>query len=403
MKRILFISLLMITIIPCVSAQKKEIAQARSFIKNGKNLDKAEELMRNLLKDSLLRDNEKVYLTLFEAVMKQRDQGNELLYLQQKTDTADFFEASLKAHLAYLALDSVEVLHNKKDHSQLKYRQRFARHVGGVCLNLYKGGEHFKRKGNTRRAIDFYDEYIASYIRNAIALQLRNDSKSDSMVSQAAFNALHCAYKLDDVNLMEKYAPLARKNQSMLPYQLQYMANIYRKKGEEKKYVGSLEEGFEKFPQNLYFFSHLVGWYGRKGKYDKALEVVSRALEVDSTNRDYHLAKSSVFLNQKKYGECLAICDSLLQLNDSLPEAILNTGLAYYNMAVEKDKQPKQTVTVRKKIHNYYEKAMVYLEKYRSLYPERKRRWLHPLYIIYLNLNQGEKFDEINALMNEEN
>ena len=79
MKRILFISLLMITIIPCVSAQKKEIAQARSFIKNGKNLDKAEELMRNLLKDSLLRDNEKVYLTLFEAVMKQRDQGNELL------------------------------------------------------------------------------------------------------------------------------------------------------------------------------------------------------------------------------------------------------------------------------------------------------------------------------------
>ena len=40
--------------------------------------------------------------------------------------------------------------------------------------------------------------------------------------------------------------------------------------------------------------------------------------------------------------------------------------------------------------------ALPYLERYRALAPDQRNRWLQPLYTIYLKLNMGEEFDEIN-------
>ena len=60
-------------------AQKKDIQTARTYIKSKKDLDKAEQLMLNLLKDSANRDNEKIWLTLYEAQRAIYEQGNEKL------------------------------------------------------------------------------------------------------------------------------------------------------------------------------------------------------------------------------------------------------------------------------------------------------------------------------------
>ena len=40
-KKLIAITLLILTIIPCLRAQRKEISQARSYIKSGKELAKA--------------------------------------------------------------------------------------------------------------------------------------------------------------------------------------------------------------------------------------------------------------------------------------------------------------------------------------------------------------------------
>ena len=50
------------TIIPCLRAQRKEISQARSYIKSGKDLDKAEKLLRGVMeKDSASREDPRVH------------------------------------------------------------------------------------------------------------------------------------------------------------------------------------------------------------------------------------------------------------------------------------------------------------------------------------------------------
>ena len=109
-----------------VFAQKKEISQARSYIKSKSNLDQAESMMRNLLKDSSNIDNEKIYVTLADAIKAQYEAENEKLYLKEQADTAKFFNTTLKMFLAYECLDSVDMKPDKKGRVKLKFRKKNA-------------------------------------------------------------------------------------------------------------------------------------------------------------------------------------------------------------------------------------------------------------------------------------
>ena len=114
MKRFLLITLLLISIVPCLNAQKKELAQARTLIKSGKELDKAINMMDKLLRDSLNRRNMQVWQVRAEAIRAQYEQGNERLYLKQKQDTAELFLLARKMFLAYQQADSIDALPDRK-------------------------------------------------------------------------------------------------------------------------------------------------------------------------------------------------------------------------------------------------------------------------------------------------
>lgn len=92
MKKLLSLTLLLLMITPCLRAQRKEMSQARSYLKSGKDLDKGEKLIMELFsKDSVNRRNPKLYVLLYEIVRKQYSIGNEKLYLKEKYDTASLF------------------------------------------------------------------------------------------------------------------------------------------------------------------------------------------------------------------------------------------------------------------------------------------------------------------------
>ena len=90
-------------------AQKKELSQARTYIKSKKNYDKAEQLMTGLLKDSANHSNKRIYQVWLEAVKGQYDQANERMYLKQRQDTAAFFALTLRMFTVAETLDSIEM------------------------------------------------------------------------------------------------------------------------------------------------------------------------------------------------------------------------------------------------------------------------------------------------------
>ena len=77
-----------------------------------------------------------------------------------------------------------------------------------------------------------------------------------------------------------------------------------------------------------------------------------------------------------------------------MPDPYYNAGTAYLNKALK-----LHPLREKKQLKLTYQKARPYMEHYRQLAPDQKQKWGPALYRIYLNLNMGKQFDEIDQLM----
>ena len=377
--------------------QKKTMTQVKDYIKSGKNLDKAEKLMTDLLNDSSSRGNEKVWLLLFESQRKQYDQGNEKLYLKEKYDTTALFLVGKRMFDTLEGLDSLDRLPDARGKVKLKYRDRSAELLNIYRPNLFNGGVFFMKKHDFSRAYDFFDTYINSAVKPMFARYQYEER--DKRLPEAAYWASYCGYKLEKPQLTLRHTYQALKDSVHLPYMLQYLSETYKLEKDTARYVQTLKDGFSKYPKFPFFFPRLIDYYSHIGAYDEAMKSCDEALQTDSVNTLFRYAKSSLLLTMGRYKQSFAISKALIAENDTLADAYLNAGLALFDQAVELDKKTQSGSKKYNQILELYRKAMPYLEKYRAMAPDQKDKWALPLYTIYLNLNMGKQFDEIDKLI----
>lgn len=394
-----FLMMLLLFMSACVCAQKKEIAQAKAFVKSGNNLTQAEEMMQKLLADSVNRTNHKIWLTLFEAVRKQYGQANEKFYLKQQSDTAQLFVSARKMFLVAERFDSVDALPDEKGRIVLKYRRKHAELLSLYRPNLFNGGLYFMQKHDYATAYDFFATYTDC--RDQPLFSDFHYDDADSRLPQAASYAVFCGYKLQDADKTMRYVDLARRDTARLEMLYQYLAETYKAGGDTVAYVSMLREGVGRYTRSLYFFTHLFDYYTHHDDISQASTLCDKALSADSANVVFRYAKSSVLLSQGQYAACIAISDSLISADGSFADAYLNAGLAYFNQGAVIDNNARSTRQQRARMLEYYKKALPYLQHYRILAPDQKDRWGVPLYTIYLNLNMGKDFEEVDALLKD--
>lgn len=412
MKRTFAIYILVLFVAFPGFAQKKEIVAASDLVKQGKNLDKAEQSMTKLLQDSSNREKEKIWNVLFGALQKQYEQGNEKLYLKQKYDTASLFNIASRMFTAMIAYDSIDARPDKNGKVKPKYRKQNATLLNALRPNLYNGGAYFIKKKDYKSAYMFFDQYVD--VANQPMFKAYKYVEKDKRMPEAAYWAVYCGYKLNDTHKVLHHTYLALKDTAHKEPMLQYLAATYQLEGDTARFVSTLAEGFAHYPLSPYFFPHLIDHYSKQTEWAKALSLTDEALKSDSINKLFLLTKSSILLNIGAYDECFVICDSLIRrlsaqgsevsvdsIGDffAISEVYLNAGIAKFNQGVMLDKNVQESKQKRNRILCFYKEALPYLEQYRKLNPEAKDKWALPLYTIYLNLNMGAKFDEIDKIM----
>ena len=347
-RKLFLVSLFAFVALAPAFAQKKEISQAKSAIKAGKAVE-AEASMRKLLADSAHRQNEKIWLVLFDAVKKQYEDVNEKMYLKQSTDTAKLFDAAYRMFGVLEALDSVDAMPDKDGRVKLKYRRKHADYLDAYRKNLYTGGSYFLNKQDYPRAFKLFAAYIDCASQPLFESQ--QYASRDKRLPSAAFYALYSGYRANDAAATLRYKQLAETDTARLPLVLEYEAETYRAQADSVGYVSTLEKGFAHDPASGYFFPHLF--------------------------------------------------DSVIAADDAAANAYLNAGLAYFNQAVKIDNAPKHTRAERAEMLALYRNSLKYMQPYRQLAPTRSDLWAMPLYTIYLNLNMGKEFVEIDAIMKQ--
>ncbi|MCQ2254729.1 MAG: hypothetical protein MJZ29_04465 [Bacteroidaceae bacterium] len=382
----LYLSILFSLFVTVSFAQKKEIATARDNVKSGKNLDQVEKNMLKLLKDSANKENPRIYRLLNAAVQKQYEQLNEKMYLKQSVDSAAFFLTLNRAFQYAFLTDSV-LPNERKHYGPFLYR---------YLQNLNAGGSYFFRKEKYNEAYTLLDTYISCKKHPMFA-----DRKHEiHRMKAASFRALCCGYRLNNFEKTVKHRKQALLYKPGNMVATKYLAETYQKVDSTySKYVEMLDSGFVKYPCEEYFFTRLLNHQMANREYEKSLQLAEDAIDMCPYNELYLYAKSHILLSMEKYDECIAAADSTLAVSDSIADCYYIAGIANYYLAEQFQENSVKDKDAKVKMHDYYRKSMAYLEKYREREPDRKDKWGSPLYNIYLNLNEGRKFDEINLLL----
>ena len=381
------------------SAQKKEIQTAKDQVKAGKNLDQAAASMKKLLADSANRTNRKIWTIYFDAVRKQYEQGNEKLYLKQKYDTAQLFNYTRQLFEVAFQYDSVETAPDKKGRRDFEFRKGHSDYLAHIRSNLYNGGIWFLNKKKYPDAYKFFDCYIEC--ASQPMFKQHNYGEKDKHLPTAAYYAVYSGYKMKDPKATLHHSYEALKDTVHYNYMLQYLAETYMLEKDTARYVASLKEGFKRVPTFPYFFPRLVEYYVVRNQLDSAMTVVNEALIVVPDSDVYLAAKSNLLLEQGKLQECIEVSKKVIEVNQKLGDPYYNAGICYFNLAVEQDKNSHNSRKVKEQVEENYKKALPYLVKYREMEPKEQGKWAFPLYTIYLNLNMGKEFDEIDKVMKQ--
>ena len=393
MKSEKFFALLLLLIIPCLTiAQRKELSQARTILKSKRGVEQAEKLMTGLLKDSANRQDKRIYAVWYESVLLQYQAVNEKLYMKQRQDTAQFFELTRRLFSVAETLDSLDMRPDRKGRVDPEYRKANAEQLMKFRPNLFVGSTYYVRKSDFKKAYEFMEAYM-DCARQPLFSNYHLDSL-DSRMPEAAYWATYSGYRLNDPVLTLRYRKLALRDTTRAEHTLQYMSEARRLLNDDSLYMETLREGFRRYPTNSYFFPRLMDLYTARGDNEEALNVVNRALEVNDSSLLYLYAKSTVLFNMGRYDESIALSDTLIARNDSMPDPYYNAGTAYLNKALK-----LHPLREKKQLRQTYQKARPYMERYRQLAPDQKLKWGPALYRIYLNLNMGKQFDEIDQLI----
>jgi tetratricopeptide (TPR) repeat protein len=186
---------------------------------------------------------------------------------------------------------------------------------------------------------------------------------------------------------------------------MEFIAQAHQYYGDTTAWIETLKRGVEKYPQDDYFFANLIDYYGSNNKYNEALEFADGMLAKDPKNYYYLFIKGFLYHSMKRYNDALVYYKRSIEANPNYAEAYSNVGLVYClqaqdfsQEAVTDIKDPRYPVD-QAHLKSFYEKALPYYEKARELKPNDKTLWLNGLHRVYYNLSMGDKFNEMETLM----
>lgn len=403
MKKLLFILLIALTT-PVFSASV--IRSAKEALKKKSNL---EQTAKNLLAEAIKpetshKDRIECYQLAAECAKGVYDAENMKLYLKQAYDTTKFFNAIVDMYNRIYLADSVARTPDEKGKVQNSNQKRNHDFLLGYRKNLLAGANWFYRRDKYPKAYELFDIYIDA--ANHPLFEKDKFMQKDTILPMSAYLAVISANKANLFDGIIKYATLAKQAGQKSFLVQEYVAKAWEAKKDTAQWESALWDGLSAYPSHPYFFTYLLDYMVITGKLEQGLEVVNNMIKIKEAEPLYWYAKSLILLKLHRDADVVAACDACIQRDSTFTDAYYNKGIAALNLAVIAtenactDLDDPQTAKDLETIKGYYRLAKEPMERVRRDDPENTERWAAPLYRIYLNLNMGKEFDEMDNLLN---
>lgn len=373
---------------------------ARTALKNQSGQDAARDALLGALSRPGLSEPKRAEIHYIAAQLEESLNAveNRKAYLRQAYDTARFFNKLRDMYEQLRLCDSIDVLPDAKGRIRPRLHKRTNALRRRHCRNIFYGGRYYLSHKDYAAAYPFFDAY-STYVPT---------EGSDTLLSQAVVWATMSAFLTDNYAATIKHVDraIACTDSSTASVLHEYKVRSFAKLGDEQAWVEALETGVARYPEHDYFFVQLADWYHGRRDFARERLLADRLIAHTGGRAIHYYAKSKSFLAEENYTACIAQADSTIACQADFVDAYYNKGISFLNMAVIsaetscKDATDPRYAADKRRTQELYRQARPCMEMVRRLQPEKMERWAPALYRIYLNLNLGEEFLEIDRLLN---
>ena len=404
MKKVV-LSVVMLLVTGFAFAQEKAVKEAKK-IAGAVNPDfaQAEQLINGALTNPETKDQAETWNVAGFIQKRRSEKEMESAYLRKPYDTLQVYKSALDMCKYYLKCDELAQIPNEKGKIKNKYRKTNAATIKGERGNLINGGIQFFNEDKNKEALEYFGMYVSLPSQPMFAED--EELKADTLLPQIAYYASLAAMKMEDYASVLKYAPVAQDDKEVGKYAMEFVSTALKAEGDTAKWIVSLQEGVQKYPEHPFFFGNLIDYYSNSKKFDEAMAFADEMIAKDPANPFNTYVKGYLYHNMEDYDKALEFYKKTIELSPDYAEAYSNIGLIYclkaqdYSAKATSDVNDPKYAEDMAKLKTFYEEAKPYYEKARQLKPDQKDLWMNGLYRVYYNLQMGPEYEEIEKLMN---
>ncbi len=184
------------------------------------------------------------------------------------------------------------------------------------------------------------------------------------------------------------------------------LSKAYLATGDSAQSINALQQGFQKYPENVSILIELINYYLVKGQSKEALEYLNKAKESDPNNKSFYFAEGTLYDKMGDSENSINSYNKSIELDPSYYDAYYNAAVVYYNSAVKmmenavNESDNKKYLEKKALAEEEFKKAIPYMEKASEINPNELSP-LETLKALYYRLKINDKLEIVNQKIKE--
>ncbi len=177
---------------------------------------------------------------------------------------------------------------------------------------------------------------------------------------------------------------------------------LYKTMGKTEEADKLLQEGRKACPDDINLLSLELNEFLKIGKYQEAVDLLNRAIELDNDNKVLYFSRGALLENLSQPSEVVVNdYNKAIELDPEYFDALYNLGAHYFNIGVEYNNSASNELddnkykTMKEQADGYFNKALVPLEKANEVNPGDQNT-MQSLLQLYARLDMMDKYKAMN-------
>lgn len=324
MKKLLLLLIITFTI-TIVYAQKGKINSAYSSVRSG-----------NLSRAKMLLDKGISHRKCIEWAKSYFVKGIVYQSIFEKSTTAYKSSSNNPLLVAYKAYKKCIELDGKE-----KFKKKMIPYFKNLRIDFTNEGSKYFNNGKYELAYNYFK--TALEISNSKVLK-NIKTKNTAIYYYTGVASFNVNKNIESI----KYYKKALEDSYKIENCYESLADLYIKIGDKETGLEYLKEGHVKFPSNHFILGRLVDYYLSGDDYKKTEEFLNAAIVLEPNNVRYYTAMGSLYEKMKRFDEAIDVYNKILEIDPNNFIALYNTSIFKYNKILDRYKSASKNVVSEK-------------------------------------------------------